>query len=151
MRVVIQRVLSASVVVAGQTVGAIGPGLLVLAGFVAQDQATDLEWMSKKITQLRIFDDAAGTMNCSVLDTQGSLLVVSQFTLHALTQKGNRPSYVRAAKPEQAVLLYEAFKMQLEKDLGRSIASGQFGADMQVSLVNNGPVTIIMDTENRTI
>jgi D-aminoacyl-tRNA deacylase len=151
MRVVIQRVLSASVVVAGQTVGAIGPGLLVLAGFVAQDQPADLEWMSKKITQLRIFDDAQGVMNLSVLDTGGSILVVSQFTLQALTQKGNRPSYVRAAPPDQAVLLYEAFKTQIQKDLGRPIASGQFGADMQVSLVNNGPVTIIMDSENKSL
>lgn len=149
MRVVIQRVISASVDVDDSVVGSIGKGLMVLVGIEDADTTEDVEWLSSKITQLRIFNDEAGIMNRSLKDMDGELLLVSQFTLHAATKKGNRPSYIRASRPELAIPLYEQFKQQLEKDLGKGIATGIFGADMKVSLINDGPVTIIMDTKNK--
>ena len=149
MRAVIQRVKSASVTVNGAESGRIGTGLLVLLGIEDADGPEDIRWLSMKITQLRIFPDEQGVMNRSVLDLGGEILLVSQFTLHASTKKGNRPSYIRASKPEVAIPLYEAMIGQMSADLGRPVATGIFGADMQVSLVNDGPVTIVMDTKNR--
>ncbi len=149
MRVVIQRVRRASVEIDGQTVSAIGPGLLVLVGIEDLDTDEDINWLSAKIVQLRVFNDAAGVMNCSLLESGGDLLLVSQFTLHASTKKGNRPSYIRASKPPVAVPLYEKLIARLEADLGKPISTGVFGADMQVSLLNDGPVTILIDTKNK--
>ncbi|HZX63677.1 MAG TPA: D-aminoacyl-tRNA deacylase [Bacteroidales bacterium] len=149
MRSVIQRVSAAEVRVDGKITGKIGLGLLVLVGIEEGDGAEDIEWLSGKIINLRIFDDEQGIMNRSVADVKGDLLVVSQFTLHASIRKGNRPSYIRAAKPEIAVPLYEKFLRQLETDLGKPIAAGIFGAMMKVSLLNDGPVTIVIDTKNR--
>ena len=149
MRVVIQRVSKASVTIEGKVVGAVGRGLLVLVGIEDADGDEDIKWLSNKICNLRIFNDEAGVMNRSILEENGELLVVSQFTLHASTKKGNRPSYIKASKPEIAVPLYEKFKEQLSADLGKEVASGEFGADMKVALVNDGPVTIIIDTRNR--
>jgi D-tyrosyl-tRNA(Tyr) deacylase len=149
MRVVVQRVLSASVEVDLTVVGSIGKGLLVLVGIEDADTEEDIQWLTSKITQLRIFNDEAGVMNISLKDIGGELLLVSQFTLHAATKKGNRPSYIRASRPEVAIPLYELFKQYLEKELGKGIATGIFGADMKVSLINDGPVTIIMDTKNK--
>ncbi|MFZ9588171.1 MAG: D-aminoacyl-tRNA deacylase [Chitinophagaceae bacterium] len=149
MRVVVQRVSSASVEVDGSIVGAIGKGMMVLVGVEDADSLEDIQWLSSKLIQLRIFNDEAGVMNVSLKDIEGELLLVSQFTLHASTKKGNRPSYIKASKPETAVPIYEQFKRQLEDDLGRSVASGIFGADMKVSLINDGPVTIIIDTKNK--
>jgi D-tyrosyl-tRNA(Tyr) deacylase len=149
MRVVIQRVSSASVEIEGSTRAAIGTGLLVLAGIEAADTAEDGEWLASKIAALRIFDDDSGIMNRSLIGVNGELLLISQFTLHAGTKKGNRPSYIRSARPEQAVPLYERFIVQLESALGKKIGTGEFGADMKVSLVNDGPVTILMDSKNR--
>jgi len=149
MRSVIQRVSAAEVRVDGEITGKIGLGLLVLVGIEKADGAEDIEWLSGKIINLRIFDDEQGIMNRSVADVKGDLLVVSQFTLHASIRKGNRPSYIRAAKPETAVPLYEKFLLQLETDLGKPIAAGIFGAMMKVSLLNDGPVTIVIDTKNR--
>jgi len=149
MRAVVQRVREASVEVEGEKIACIGKGLLIFAGFEEADHAEDLVWLSRKIVQLRIFDDAAGVMNLSVTDTGGDLLVVSQFTLHASTRKGNRPSYIRAAKPEIAIPLYEQFVKQLEQDLGKKVYTGRFGANMQVKLINDGPVTIWFDTKNK--
>ena len=149
MRAVIQRVSSASVEVDGSIVGAIGKGMMVLVGVEDADSLEDIQWLSSKLIQLRIFNDEAGVMNVSLKDIEGALLLVSQFTLHASTKKGNRPSYIKASKPETAVPIYEQFKRQLEDDLGRSVASGIFGADMKVSLINDGPVTIIIDTKNK--
>ncbi len=149
MRVVIQRVSQASVAIDGRINGAIGKGLLILVGIEDADGTEDIEWLSRKIVQLRIFGDEAGIPNLSVQDVQGELLVISQFTLHASTKKGNRPSYIRASKPEIAIPLYEAFVKQLTIDLGKPVATGIFGADMKVSLVNDGPVTIIMDTKQK--
>jgi len=149
VRVVIQRVKEASVEIDRQIKSSIQRGLLVLAGFEETDTAEDLEWLSKKIVQLRIFSDAQGLMNLSVQDVQGEILIVSQFTLHASTKKGNRPSYMNAAKPEIAIPLYEQFIRQVEADLGKAVATGEFGADMKVALVNDGPVTIVMDTKNK--
>lgn len=146
MRVVVQRVASARVEVGGEVVGAIGSGLLVLAGFEANDTDSDLAWMSAKLTKLRIFADAAGTMNRSVLDVGGEILAVSQFTLFASTRKGNRPSWSRAAPPEIAEPLFQRFVDQMENALGRRIRTGVFGADMQLHLVNDGPVTISIDS-----
>jgi len=146
MRVVIQRVTQASVTIAGNIHGAIGPGLLVLLAIEPSDTGEDIDWLSGKIVRLRIFDDEQGVMNRSVLDTGGGILVVSQFTLFASTRKGNRPSYSRSANPEIAIPLYEAFLARLRVDLGRDLATGVFGADMQVSLVNAGPVTIMIDS-----
>ncbi len=147
MRVVIQRVGEAEVKVDGETIGKIGSGLLVLAGFEANDNQKDLEWMSGKICKLRIFNDENGVMNISVKDAGGDILLVSQFTLHADAQKGNRPSYIKAARPEIAIPLYEQFIKQVEFDLGKSIQTGKFGADMKVSLMNDGPVTILLDSK----
>jgi len=149
MRAVIQRVSSASVTIHENVRASIGKGLLVLLGIEDADGPEDIAWLSAKIVNLRIFDDENGVMNRSVLDVSGELLLVSQFTLHASTKKGNRPSYIKASKPDVAVPLYEAFIRQLETDLGKPIGTGIFGAEMQVALVNNGPVTIIIDTQNK--
>lgn len=149
MRTVIQRVSEASVNINGKIKSSIGTGLLVLAGFEETDTPEDLEWMSAKLTNLRIFSDENGLMNLSVKDVRGDVIVVSQFTLHALTKKGNRPSFIRAAKPDVAVPLYESFVKLVELELGKSIGTGEFGADMKVSLLNDGPVTIIIDSKNR--
>jgi len=149
MRVVIQRVAQAAVTIDNKIRAAIGKGLLVLVGIEDADGAEDIEWLSAKIANLRIFDDTEGVMNCSVRETGGELLLISQFTLHAATKKGNRPSYIRASKPEKAVPLYEKLITRLETDLGKPIGTGIFGADMKVSLCNDGPVTIIIDSKNR--
>lgn len=149
MRVVIQRVANASVTVNNVITGAIGPGLLVLMGVEDADTEEDVAWLSTKIVNMRLFNDEAGVMNRSVLETGGEILLVSQFTLHASTKKGNRPSYIRASKPPVAVPLYEQMIRQLENDLGKPVATGIFGADMQVALLNDGPVTIVMDSKNR--
>ena len=149
MRVVIQRVNRAAVRVNGQETGSIDKGLLVLAGFEEADTAEDVEWMVGKIVRLRIFDDSEGVMNLSVTDVDGQILVVSQFTLHAKTKKGNRPSYIMAAKPDIAIPLYNQFIARLEAETKKPVPSGIFGAMMRVSLENDGPVTIIIDTKNR--
>ncbi len=149
MKVVVQRVKHAEVEVAGQKTGNIEDGLLVLAGFVSTDTQEDLSWMAKKLVGLRIFNDDDGIMNRSIHDVQGDILLVSQFTLHASTKKGNRPSYLKAAKPEVAIILYQQFHQILEIELGKTIPTGIFGADMKVSLLNDGPVTILIDTENK--
>ena len=149
MRVVIQRVAEASVTVDAIVTGSIAKGLLVLIGIEDADTAEDVEWLSNKIVNLRIFDDAAGVMNLSLKDVDGDLLLVSQFTLHAATKKGNRPSYIKASKPDIAVPLYEQMIGQLEQDLGKKIYTGIFGADMKVQLLNDGPVTIWMDTKQK--
>jgi D-tyrosyl-tRNA(Tyr) deacylase len=149
MKAVIQRVSSASVTINGEVYGAIELGLLVLLGIEDADTDEDIEWLSGKITHLRIFDDAAGVMNESVKDKNGDLLLISQFTLHASTKKGNRPSYIKASKPPVAVPLYEKMIQQLSGDLGKQIKTGQFGADMKVDLRNDGPVTIVIDTKNK--
>jgi len=146
MRAVIQRVTKSSVTISGTAKSSINNGLLVLAAFEDTDQPDDLDWLSGKITRLRIFDDAEGVMNRSVQDVGGEILLVSQFTLFASTKKGNRPSYSRSSAPERAVPLYNQFIQCLERDLGRPIHTGEFGAMMQVALVNDGPVTIIIDT-----
>ena len=149
MRVVIQRVTEASVKVDGAIVGAIQGGLMVLLGIQNEDTIDDIQWMSNKLVQMRIFDDAEGVMNHSLQEMGGSILLISQFTLYAATKKGNRPSYIAAAKPEIAIPIYEQMIQQLTKDLGKPIATGQFGADMKVALINDGPVTILMDSKNR--
>jgi len=149
MRAVIQRVSEASVTIAGQVHGAIQRGLLVLLAVEEADTADDIEWLSGKIARLRIFNDAEGVMNLSMREAPGDILLVSQFTLFASTKKGNRPSYSRAAPPEVAILLYEAFTRRLSADLGRPIQTGAFGADMKIALVNDGPVTIIIDSKER--
>jgi D-tyrosyl-tRNA(Tyr) deacylase len=149
MITVIQRVSAASVTINGLTKSAIGNGLMVLVGIEEADTTEDSDWLSAKIVNLRIFDDAQGVMNISVKDVGGDLLVVSQFTLHASTKKGNRPSYIKAGKPEVAVPLYEKFVQALEAQLGKPVYTGTFGAEMQVSLINDGPVTIIIDTKNK--
>ena len=149
MRALIQRVSQASVTVSGEIISAIAAGLLVFTGIEDADTPEDIVWLAGKITQLRIFDDAAGVMNLSLRDINGGLLLVSQFTLMAATKKGNRPSYIRASKPDIAVPLYEAMIRQLELELGAPVATGCFGADMKVSLVNDGPVTIFIDSKQR--
>src|SRR6476646_1790332 len=149
MRAIIQRVTQASVVVEEKITGSIKTGLLVLLGIEDTDKDEDIEWLSSKIVNLRIFDDANGVMNISVKDIEGNILLVSQFTLHASTKKGNRPSYIRASKPEIAIPLYEKMIAQLSKDLGSMIKTGEFGADMKVELLNDGPVTIYIDTKNK--
>ncbi|MBP5999718.1 MAG: D-tyrosyl-tRNA(Tyr) deacylase [Sediminibacterium sp.] len=149
MRVVVQRVSEANVTVDGQVIGAIQEGLMVLLGIQNEDNTEDIQWMANKLVQMRIFDDAEGVMNLSVKDIEGSILLISQFTLYAATKKGNRPSYIAAAKPEIAIPIYEQMIVALNKELGKPIATGQFGADMKVSLLNNGPVTIIIDSKNR--
>lgn len=148
MRTVIQRVTSASVSIGGEVVGEIGKGVMLLLGITPDDTQQDADWLVGKISKLRIFDDANGVMNLSLLDTGGDALVVSQFTLMASYKKGNRPSYIHAAPPAVAISLYEYFVAQLRQTLGRPVPTGQFGADMQVSLTNDGPVTIVMDSKN---
>lgn len=149
MRAVIQRVSNASVTIGGIVKSSIQNGLLVLVGIEDADTAEDTEWLSAKIINLRIFDDENHVPNISVKDTGGDILLVSQFTLHAATKKGNRPSYIKASKPEIAIPLYEKMIMQLENDLGKPIFTGEFGADMKVQLLNDGPVTIFIDTKNK--
>ena len=149
MRVIIQRVSKASVSINGQLKSSIGNGLLVLLGIEDADNTEDIEFLAKKITNLRIFDDAKGVMNCSVSEIKGEIMCVSQFTLHASTKKGNRPSYIRAAKPVFAIPMYQMFCKELEKALKKPVQTGEFGADMQVELINDGPVTISIDSKNR--
>ena len=149
MRAVIQRVSEASVTIDGQVRGAIQKGLVVLLAVEEADTPEDIEWLSGKIVRLRVFDDAQGVMNLSLQEANGDILLVSQFTLFASTKKGNRPSYSRAARPEIAVPLYDASMRKLSADLGKPVQTGAFGADMKVALVNDGPVTIIMDSKNR--
>jgi D-tyrosyl-tRNA(Tyr) deacylase len=147
MRTVIQRVSRASVTIGGECKSSIGKGLLVLLGVGEDDGQEDIDWLVRKITAMRIFDDEAGVMNLSVMDIGGEVLVVSQFTLMALTRKGNRPSYIRAARPEVSVPLYERFVARLQQLFGQEVMTGVFGADMQVGLINDGPVTIIIDSK----
>lgn len=149
MKVVIQRVSEASVTIDSQIVAQINKGLLILVGIESEDNLEDINWLVSKIVYLRIFGDANNVMNLSVKDIGGEIIVVSQFTLHALTKKGYRPSYIKAAKPEIAIPMYEKFVQLLELELGKKIQTGQFGADMKVALVNDGPVTIIMDSKNK--
>jgi D-aminoacyl-tRNA deacylase len=149
MRVVIQRVSNAQVEVTQEVVGKIGTGLLVFVGIEDPDQLEDVDWLVGKVANLRIFNDAQGVMNLSVKDINGEVLVISQFTLHASTKKGNRPSYIRASKPEHAIPLYELFKEKLSIEVGKKVEAGIFGADMKVTLLNDGPVTITMDTKNK--
>ncbi|MBQ4221547.1 MAG: D-tyrosyl-tRNA(Tyr) deacylase [Bacteroidales bacterium] len=149
MRVVLQRVLEASVTIDGVRTAAIGRGMLVLCGFEEADNPEDLDWMARKIAALRIYDDEDGVMNRSVVDVGEEVLVVSQFTLMASTKKGNRPSYIAAARPEISIPLYERFKETLSAALGRPVACGVFGADMKVALINDGPVTICIDSKNK--
>ena len=149
MRVVLQRVSDASVSIDGRVHSEIGHGLLLLVGIVDGDSNDDIEWLVRKIVQMRIFSDEDGKMNCSLIDIGGELLLVSQFTLHASTKKGNRPSFTRAAGPTVAIPLYQHMIQQFEETLGRPISTGEFGADMQVRLLNDGPVTILIDSKNR--
>ncbi|WP_108866447.1 D-aminoacyl-tRNA deacylase [Aquimarina aquimarini] len=149
MRAVIQRVSEASVTVEGEVISTINQGLLILVGIEEEDSQEDINWLSGKISRLRIFADEDGVMNKSLIDSDGDAIVVSQFTLQASTKKGNRPSYIKAAKPKIAISLYENFVKQLEFDLEKKVGTGVFGADMQVALLNDGPVTIIIDTKNK--
>lgn len=149
MRVVIQRVSEASVTIENKEDAKIGAGLVVLLGIEDADGPEDIEWLTAKIAKLRIFGDNEGVMNKSVQDIDGEVIVVSQFTLHAATKKGNRPSYIRAARPEKAIPLYEEFVVSMQNLLGKSVQTGKFGADMKVSLINDGPVTITIDTKSR--
>ncbi|MBN8698209.1 MAG: D-tyrosyl-tRNA(Tyr) deacylase [Chitinophagales bacterium] len=149
MKAVIQRATQASVTIEGATRSSIGAGLLVLIGIEDADTTEDIEWLSSKIVNLRIFNDEQQIPSISVKDINGDILLVSQFTLHASTKKGNRPSYIKASKPDIAIPLYERMIAQLEQDLGRKIYTGEFGADMKVSLINDGPVTIVIDTKNK--
>ena len=149
MKVVIQRVLESSVTIDEKIVAQIQKGLLILVGIEAEDTQEDISWLTTKIANLRIFEDDNEVMNLSLKDINGEVIVVSQFTLHAATKKGNRPSYIKAAKPEIAIPLYEAFVKQMEIELGKQIQTGQFGADMKVALINDGPVTIIIDSKNK--
>jgi|SRR5690606_314556 len=149
MKAVIQRVSEASVTINGKITASIKVGVLVLLGIEEEDSSEDIEWLSGKVSRLRIFNDETGVMNKSLIDINGNAVVVSQFTLHASTKKGNRPSYIKAAKPETAIPLYEMFVSQLEKDTGKKVGTGKFGADMKVALINDGPVTIIIDTKNK--
>ncbi|WP_417856193.1 D-aminoacyl-tRNA deacylase [Xanthomarina gelatinilytica] len=149
MKAVIQRVSKASVTINAKLVANINKGLLVLLGIIEDDTQEDISWLSNKIANLRIFNDKNGVMNQSLQEVDGEVIVVSQFTLHASTKKGNRPSYIKAAKPDTAIPIYENFVKQLEADLGKSVQTGEFGADMKVELLNDGPVTIIIDTKNK--
>lgn len=149
MIAVIQRVTRASVTIGGNVNAVIGTGLLVLVGIEDADDDTDIEWLSSKIVNLRIFNDSGGVMNLSVADAGGDIIIVSQFTLHASTKKGNRPSYLKASKPEVAIPRYEQFVDAVSQALGKAVQTGEFGADMEVELVNDGPVTIVIDTKNR--
>lgn len=149
MKVVIQRVSQSSVTIEGEVAGSIGPGILILLGIGVDDLNQDVEWLCGKIVNLRIFNDENGIMNRSILETGGDMLIISQFTLHASTKKGNRPSYIRAARPEQAIPLYNLFIKTMEQMLGKPVHRGRFGAMMEVALVNDGPVTILIDSGNR--
>ena len=149
MRIVIQRVAHASVTIDGVVKSAIGKGFMILVGIEEADTQEDVEWLTKKVVNLRVFEDEMGVMNRSILDEKGEILLISQFTLHASYKKGNRPSYIRAAKHETAIPLYEAFIQSLSQALGREIGTGEFGADMKVELLNDGPVTICMDSKNK--
>ena len=149
MRVVVQRVSQSNVKVSGEIIGEINEGLMVLVSFVDEDNDTDLGWMTKKIINLRIFNDDEGKMNRSVQDIGGDILLISQFTLHGSTKKGNRPSFIKAAKPDFANVMYERFIKVLEQSLGKKIQNGEFGGDMKVSLVNDGPTTIIIDSKDK--
>ena len=149
MRVVVQRVSQSNVKVSGEVIGEIKEGLMVLVSFVDEDNDTDLDWMTKKIVNLRIFNDDEGKMNRSVQDVGGDILLISQFTLHGSTKKGNRPSFIKAAKPDFANVMYEKFIKILEQSLGKGIQTGEFGGDMKVSLINDGPTTIIIDSKDR--
>lgn len=149
MRAVIQRVTQASVIIEGKVHATIADGLVVLLGIEDPDTMEDIEWLSSKIVGLRIFNDANGVMNISIKEINGSILLISQFTLHASTRKGNRPSYIRASKPDIAILLYEKMIQHLSNSLGKIVKTGIFGADMKVELINNGPVTIVMDSKDR--
>jgi D-tyrosyl-tRNA(Tyr) deacylase len=149
MRVLIQRVSEASVAIGGREVSRIGAGLLLLVGIEEADSDEDMEWLAGKVARLRVFDDGAGVMNLDIVQTGGEVLAVSQFTLHASTRKGNRPSYIRAARPETAEPLYEKFVARLSRELGGEVRTGVFGADMKVALVNDGPVTILIDSKGR--
>lgn len=149
MKIVIQRVSQASVTIENKKVAEIKQGFLILLGIVNEDTTEDIQWLTNKIVNLRVFEDANGVMNTSLKDVEGEVIVVSQFTLHAATKKGNRPSYIKAAKPDVAIPLYETFVSQLHSDLGKPVQTGEFGADMQVALINDGPVTIIIDSKNR--
>ncbi len=151
MRVVLQKVRESEVVINEKPKAKIGAGLLILLGIEAADEEEDIEWLCRKIVNMRIFNDPEGVMNLSVKDIDGEIIVVSQFTLHANTKKGNRPSYMRAAQPQIAEKLYEAFKKRLIVDLGKEIQCGEFGADMKISLINDGPVTIIIDSKNKEL
>ena len=151
MRVVIQRVSEASVVINNSVFNKIGNGLLVLLGIEEADSNEDINWLCSKMSKMRIFNDENDVMNLSVMDVNGEILVISQFTLHASTKKGNRPSYIRAAKPETAIPLYKKFVEQLSKEINRKVKTGEFGADMKVKLINDGPVTIIMDSKNMSL
>lgn len=149
MIVVIQRVSEAAVKIDGEIAGEIGQGLLILVGIVQEDSEEDMDWLCKKIINLRIFQDEENKMNISLQDVEGDILLISQFTLHASTKKGNRPSFIEAAKPDIAIPLYEQFIQKLESVLGKPIQTGEFGADMKVSLINDGPVTIVIDSKNK--
>jgi D-tyrosyl-tRNA(Tyr) deacylase len=149
MRVVIQRVKKASVEVSGETVSKIGCGFLILLGIASEDSHVDIDWLCAKISKLRVFADENDAMNNSIVDVQGDIIVVSQFTLHANVKKGNRPSFIKAARPEVAIPLYEAFIKQLETELGKKVQTGVFGAMMDVALINDGPVTIFIDSKNK--
>lgn len=149
MRAVIQRVSEASVTIDGNVKSSIGNGLLILLGCVNEDTTEDIDWLCRKTVNMRIFNDENGVMNKSVLDVDGEILVISQFTLMASTKKGNRPSYIKAAKPDIAVPLYENFVKEMKKQLGKPVGTGEFGADMKVRLLNDGPVTIVVDTKNK--
>ncbi|VXB15872.1 D-aminoacyl-tRNA deacylase [Maribacter litoralis] len=149
MRVVLQRVSKASVTVNDKKLSAIEEGLLILLGIENEDSQEDIDWLTNKIVNLRIFNDLEGVMNTSLLDTEGDAIVVSQFTLHASTKKGNRPSYIKAARPDVAIPLYKAFIATLESKMGKKVGTGEFGADMKVELLNDGPVTILIDTKNK--
>ena len=149
MRAVIQRVSQARLSINGGAERSMGPGLVVLLGVESKDEQADILWLSRKISNLRIFNDSGGVMNRSVRDQGGEVMIISQFTLHASTRKGNRPSYIKAAEPAIAVPLYEGFILQMETDLGKKVMTGEFGAHMQVNLTNDGPVTILIDTKNK--
>lgn len=149
MRLLIQRVTEASVTIDKKVKSAIGNGLLILVGIENEDNQTDIEWLTRKLLNLRIFNDENGVMNKSVRDINGDLLIISQFTLHASTKKGNRPSYIKAAKPDIAIPLYEQFVQHVEKEFGKTVGTGEFGADMKVALLNDGPVTIWIDSKHK--
>ena len=149
MRVVIQRVQEASVIVNNNVKSSIKQGLLILLGIESSDSSEDIYWLTRKIASLRIFNDASGIMNQSIKDVKGEIVVVSQFTLHAKTKKGNRPSYIRAADPKNAIVMYKDFKKELSAQINQEVCSGEFGANMQIKLINDGPVTIIIDSKNR--